>query len=523
MGREGAIVAAYAAALDSDFSAVLLSGGFQERTNVWTLPLDHHQWGVLKYFGDAEIASLIAPQPLVVETPSNYPGLPLDSSWREYMRAHAHYAALGLSNHILFAAPAGGASVAGSPPALDAFAACFDLPTGVTLTCAAALTTTYTSVTAMHSLFAELQDWLQLLATHSYLARNEFFWQRLATNSLAAYETSCAPLRDELIHDMLGAFPPPDIPLKVWSSVYASNALCTTYNVLMTLYTNVNAYGLLNVPNGIAPGERRPCVICQHGLEGTPPDVSDDRLTNVYHAFALRLAEQGFVTFAPQNPVTYWAAIRTIQRQAIALRRDLFGAVLRQHQRHLDFLSSLPFVNSNAFGLYGLSYGGYCALWTGAPETRYAAIVCAGKFTDWTRKCTALDHGSSYLFVAATWTPEYDLWHFDVLNRYSDAELAALIAPRPFMVEMGNNDNVPVLHWATNEYAKVAQLYADLGIPAKTRMDVFDGGHEIHGVASFAFLSEFLVPEPHGVIFFTIVALIRWRRSRPSLYQCRVS
>ena len=53
----------------------------------------------------------------------------------------------------------------------------------------------------------------------------------------------------------------------------------------------------------IKSGEKRPVVVCQHGLEGRPRDVADPNLENAaYHRYACQLAERGFVTFAPQNP-----------------------------------------------------------------------------------------------------------------------------------------------------------------------------------------------------------------------------
>ena len=35
-----------------------------------------------------------------------------------------------------------------------------------------------------------------------------------------------------------------------------------------------------------------------------------------------------------------------------------------------------------------------------------------------------------------------------------------------------------------------AALYAQLGIPQRTEIEFFDGGHEIHGVGTFRFLRE---------------------------------
>ncbi len=494
-GQEGGVVAMYAAALAPGIAATLVSGTFDKRTNVWTLPLEHHQWGVLREFGDAEVASLLSPRRMTIETPAEYPNLSVLSSSQEYVRARGHYEALGVTNNIAFFSPPGGTNCIGAPDTLAHFLAPFTHGTAA-MPVTISLTAQYSSIGQMQSRFLDLQEWLQGYARSSYAERDNYFWSQLATNSLAAYENSTAPYRSNVLHDVLGLFPPPDTALQAWSSLYKSNSEYATYHVLISLYSNVTTYGLLTVPSGLAPSEHRPCIICAHGLEGVPQEVADFANTNAYNFFAVRLAQKGFITFAPQNPVTYWSTFRDIQRRAIALRKDLFGAVVRQHQRQLDFLSSLPFVDSNKFAIYGLSYGGYAALWLGAVEPRYAVAICAGKFTDTTQKFMNLATLNAYLYVAYFWTPEHDVWHFNILNRYADAELAALIAPRPFMVECGVNDGVAYYPWATSEYAKISALYARLGLADETRADFFEGGHEIHGDETFTFLQEKLMPEP---------------------------
>ena len=47
----------------------------------------------------------------------------------------------------------------------------------------------------------------------------------------------------------------------------------TGHEVTLNVFPNLFAYGVLLVPKGIPPGERRPVVVCQHGLEGRPEDV----------------------------------------------------------------------------------------------------------------------------------------------------------------------------------------------------------------------------------------------------------
>ena len=46
--------------------------------------------------------------------------------------------------------------------------------------------------------------------------------------------------------------------------------------------------------------------------------------------------------------------------------------------------------------------------------------------------------------------------------------------------------------WVAHEYAKVRRHYVRLGIPERTGIEFFDGPHEIHGVATFAFLHDHL-------------------------------
>ena len=505
IGREldAGVAAFYAGALEDKIQAVFLSGYFNQRTNVWRQSIDHHQWGVLKEFGDAEVASLVAPRSLIIESPFNFPNVPINIVSSEYIRAKIHYDKLGITNKINYFTPIGGTNIFGCEDSINSFLKALNAPTGNFQDSFLVLTSSYSSISQMRDSFYEIQNWYQNLCSNSYSVRQSYFWDKIDRTSISNYEISVEPFRSNLIYEMFGPFPEPDIPLQVWTSVYKSNDSFTTYRILMTLYTNVNSYGLLCVPNNIGVGEKRPCVVCQHGLEGTPEHVADYANTNVYHFFAARLAEEGFVTYAPQNPIKYNKTFIDIQRRAGTVKKDLMGLILRQHQRGLDFLSSLPFVNSENIGIYGLSWGGRTASWIGAAEPRYSVSVSGGNFSDAVQKYTSLLHNSSYLYVSQSWRCEDDLWKFNRLNKFSHAELAAMIAPRPFMVECGLDDNVSVAKWASNEYIKVRQLYDDLGIPNKTQIEFFDGGHEINGVESFEFLKTNLgLPEPNFTIVF---------------------
>ena len=70
--------------------------------------------------------------------------------------------------------------------------------------------------------------------------------------------------------------------------------------------------------------------------------------------------------------------------------------------------------------------------------------------------------------------------------------MAALIAPRPFMVERGHADNVGVDEWVAAEYAKVRRFYEQLGIADRTAIEFFDGAQTTNGSGTFDFLQRHL-------------------------------
>jgi len=117
----------------------------------------------------------------------------------------------------------------------------------------------------------------------------------------------------------------------------------------------------------------------------------------------------------------------------------------------------------------------------------YSVVVCSADFNEWVWKTTSLNFMSSYMFVN-----EYEIFEFNQANTFNHAEMASLIAPRPFMVERGHWDAVAPDEWVAYEYAKVRRLYNQMGIGDRTTIEYFDGPHEIHGVGTIEFLDKYL-------------------------------
>jgi hypothetical protein len=70
--------------------------------------------------------------------------------------------------------------------------------------------------------------------------------------------------------------------------------------------------------------------------------------------------------------------------------------------------------------------------------------------------------------------------------------MAALIAPRPFMVERGHSDGVGIDEMVAYEYAKVRRLYDRMNLGDRTTIEFFNGPHTINGKGTFEFLQKHL-------------------------------
>jgi len=522
---EGGLIALYSAALDPRIDAVLVSGYFDSRQRVWEEPIYRNVFGLLREFGDAEIASLIAPRRLIVEH-SPVPGIDgppparpgrsgaapgklstpdYNSVETECERAQAMVergAGKGFAPPTLICGNEGMVCGPGSDRALTALLN--GLGSSIEQVkrpgpAPAILREPGDPAGRQKRQVEELEEYTQKLSRDCEQARAEFFWNDAKAGSPQEWETRRVGFKNLFWEEVLGRLPAPTIaanprsrPLE-WppGGAQAGERRWTGYEVRLEVYPEVFAWGCLLVPRDLTPGERRPAVVCQHGLSSGPEDlINEDPQSppfKYYKGFAARLAGRGFVVFAPQNPYRYGEQFRPLQRKANPLKLSLFSFIIAQHSRLLDWLGTLPFVDAGRIGFYGLSYGGAAALRVPAVLEGYSLSICSGNFNDWVRKNVSTDAPASYLFHEEYEMPEFDLGH-----RFNHAEMAALIAPRPFMVERGRADNVGVDEWVAGEYAKVRRFYEQLGIGDRTAIEFFDGGHTINGIGTFDFLHRHL-------------------------------
>ena len=176
-----------------------------------------------------------------------------------------------------------------------------------------------------------------------------------------------------------------------------------------------------------------------------------------------------------------------MSRKGNLVKASLFSFILAQNEQTLNWLETLPNVDSKRIGFYGLSYGGEAAVRVPPILERYCLSICSGDFGDWARRVVSID--THYGFAHSV---EWEMPYFDMGNTFNYAEMCYLMIPRPFMVERGHSDNVAPDEWVASEYAKVRRMYDELGLGDRTEIEFFNGGHSINGQGTFQFLEKHL-------------------------------
>jgi hypothetical protein len=241
---------------------------------------------------------------------------------------------------------------------------------------------------------------------------------------------------------------------------------------------------VVTVPNSKA--KPVPAVVCigGHGSDlyspydpktifGQSPRKKSD---SIYKGFGAVLAEMGYVTISTT----------VSQHNVYEKGRLLMAERLWDLMRCVDYLQSIPKVDSRRIGCGGLSLGGEMAMWLGAMDERIAATVSAGFLT-------TMDQMEQNHCVC---------WKFEGLREQVDfADIYSLIAPRPLQCQNGilepaSQFYVPLARRAMEE---IRTIYNDFDRPENTILDVHEGGHVIDLPGLIYFFEKHLNQNRHSI------------------------
>ena len=230
--------------------------------------------------------------------------------------------------------------------------------------------------------------------------------------------------------------------------------------------------------HGHGPGKSHVC-----GLAETAQPNAD---------YARQLVRRGYVVLAPdlrcfgerldEGPPDHYACdtnlVHAVMAGSVPLTENLWDMA-----RALDLLERHPLVDQDRLGVVGLSFGGTLALFLAAYDDRVAAAVVSGYLSSW-----AASHAIALNMCGSQVLP-------GVLGRLEHLDIAALVAPRPMLVESGADDPIFPAEVARQTVAQLRAVYAALGAEDHLYHDVFAGGHQWHGDIAYPFLDRFLGKE----------------------------
>jgi dienelactone hydrolase len=265
--------------------------------------------------------------------------------------------------------------------------------------------------------------------------------------------------------------------------------LRTTANSLMPTY-------LLIPKNAPAP---MPCVLALHGhgygvrdIVGIRQDNTDRDAPEGYHDdFGVQLAKHGFVVIAPEiscfgertsnyehleqrrRPTT----CHNVNTYAMMLGGSVAGLRVWDGMRALEYLESIPQADAKRIGVMGISGGGMHAFFSACLDQRIKAAVISGYFCDWRHSILAVNH------CTCNFVP-------GLLKLGELSDLAALIAPRPLLVENGTKDDIFPIAAVKATVKRASKAWRIFG--KKIATDYFEGAHQIHGKRAYDFLKQHL-------------------------------
>lgn len=168
------------------------------------------------------------------------------------------------------------------------------------------------------------------------------------------------------------------------------------------------------------------------------------------------------------------------------IRMQLLGKVLMAENLHdalwsLEHLARHDSVDAGRLGCVGLSLGGRMAMLASALSSRIRVAVLSGAM-NMLQERVQLRFSCGAQIIPG-------------LLQFGDVpEIASLIAPRPCLWEIGQQDKLMVKEWIGPALDRMRRAWSASGAADRLQVDSFEGGHQWNGVKAYPLLASVLRP-----------------------------
>jgi len=147
--------------------------------------------------------------------------------------------------------------------------------------------------------------------------------------------------------------------------------------------------------------------------------------------------------------------------------RVMWGMMVYDSLKAVDYLVSRPDVDPARIGTLGLSMGSTMAWWTAALDERIKVCVDICCLTDFHAliESGGLDGHGIYYYVPS------------LLKHFTTGQINALISPRPHLALAGNHDGLTPRAGLDRLERELAQVYQEDGSPEAWKMRRYETGH----------------------------------------------
>jgi dienelactone hydrolase len=243
----------------------------------------------------------------------------------------------------------------------------------------------------------------------------------------------------------------------------------------------------------------RPAIVSLHGHgPGKSRTVgiadTDGELELIHRTkedIGLQAVRQGYVAFCPDMRAfgectdedhidgEYNISCNSSAGRSIMLGRTLLGERAWDVMRGIDFLSTRPEVVGSRIACVGHSGGGTVTLFTAAIEPRIKVAVVNAALCSWSHSIYGTGH------CPCNYIPN--------LLRYADCgDLAALIAPRPLLINTGDVDPIFPLAGVYQAMMTLEGVYGQAGVPEQCELYVGEDHHRFFPERTWSFLQQWL-------------------------------
>jgi len=223
--------------------------------------------------------------------------------------------------------------------------------------------------------------------------------------------------------------------------------------------------------------EKAPGLLYLHAHGGSYPLGRSELLNGrkVLPAYAKSLAEMGIVTLAIDSWCFGDRASQNKQqgewdtfKSMLWLGQVLWGMIVFDDVRSLDYLSKRPEVDPARIGAFGLSMGSTRAWWLAALDPRINLCIdlcCLTDFDELMVTRNLKGHGIYY------YVPK-------LLKHFSTSQINELIVPRRHLSLNGSKDALTPPKGVEKIRDHLLPLYREHGQEKDCRIELFDCGHE---------------------------------------------